>query len=180
MELKNLKEVIKRKVKNLEELKKIRFSCKEKKMVFLPGCFDILHPDHFLLFAWAKSLGDYLVVATNSDESIKKLKGQNRPVIPLKGRISMLASNIFIDYITIFKEKNTVKLIRALKPHIYVKGSDYVLDKSLLKKNDKRKVMDQEERKAIESYKGEIKFRPGSFNYSTTNLLKKIQTFFKD
>ncbi|MEM2017886.1 MAG: adenylyltransferase/cytidyltransferase family protein [Candidatus Pacearchaeota archaeon] len=179
MELENLQKVIKNKLKNLKELKKIRFSS-NKKMVFLPGCFDVLHPDHFLLFAWAKSLGDYLVVATNSDDSIRKLKGKNRPVVPLKQRIIMLASNGFIDYIIVFKETNTVKLLKALKPQVYAKGSDYVLDKSFLKKNDKRKVMNQEERKIVESYGGEIKFRPGSFNYSTTKLLKKIQTFFRD
>lgn len=180
VKLAKLKEVFKKKLKELDELKRIRFSNPKKIMVFLPGCFDIQHPGHSLLFAWAKSLGDYLVVATNSDASIRKLKGAGRPIISLKERILMLVSNAFVDYVISFNATNVVKLLKALKPQVYVKGPGYVIDSSHLSKKENKSVMNQQERKIVESYGGKIQIMPNSLNRSTTNLLQQIETLFHD
>ena len=109
--------------KILELLKK-----KGKKIVFCNGCFDLIHVGHIRYLKSAKSLGDILVLALNSDESVRKLKGKGRPVLPLEERIEILSEFPFIDYITYFDENNVSSLLKLLKPDIHAKGTDYTVE----------------------------------------------------
>ena len=94
------------------------------KKVFTNGCFDILHRGHFELLQYCKTLG-YVVVGLNSDESVKVLKGKNRPFFSEKDRIFMLKSCKYVDEVIAFSEKTPYNLIKQVKPDIIVKGGDY-------------------------------------------------------
>lgn len=167
--MKLLKELEQKKLKTLSQLKKIKKERKGQKMVLASGCFDILHPDHIEYLAWAKGLGDYLIVAINSDRSVQKLKGINRPIFPLEKRVCQLAVNSFVDYLIVFNELDTVKIIEKLKPDIFARGKDCVLDKT--KETKRKKAMNQKERRAVESYGGKIRFLNKMPCYSTSKLI---------
>jgi D-beta-D-heptose 7-phosphate kinase/D-beta-D-heptose 1-phosphate adenosyltransferase len=113
--LKKLKSIV-------EKLKK-----QNKKIVFTNGCFDIIHIGHITLLKKAKSLGDILVVGLNSDESVKKLKGKERPIVPQNERAKILDSIKYVDYVVVFDEITPYKVITEIKPDIIVKGKDYKL-----------------------------------------------------
>ena len=98
---------------------------KNKKIIFTNGCFDILHPGHIHILSKAKSLGDILVVGLNSDLSVKKLKGDKRPLVSEDDRSRMLLSLRFVDYVIIFNELTPLKVIKKIKPDFLVKGGDY-------------------------------------------------------
>ena len=93
--------------------------------VFTPGCFDILHFGHIELFKYCRSIGDEVVVGLNSDDSIRKIKGTNRPVNDLKSRLSVLESIKYIDKVVVFNEEDPYILIKKINPDIMVKGGDY-------------------------------------------------------
>lgn len=93
--------------------------------VFTNGCFDVFHSGHVKLLKYAKSLGDKLVVGLNSDESVKKLKGDGRPIIPCEHRKKLLEELPFVDEVLVFDEETPLNLIRTVKPSIIVKGGDY-------------------------------------------------------
>lgn len=115
------------KVKSRSELAGIAEQSKKegKKVVFTNGCFDILHIGHVRYLQDARALGDVLVVGVNSDQSVRKLKGESRPIVPQAERVEVLAALECIDYVTIFDEDTPVELITAIKPDIHVKGGDY-------------------------------------------------------
>lgn len=96
-----------------------------KKIVFTNGCFDILHVGHIRLLNDAKKLGDILVVGINSDSSVKKLKGENRPINIESDRKTLLESLKSVDYVFTFVEDNPLNLIKKIRPNILVKGGDY-------------------------------------------------------
>ncbi|MCF7907675.1 MAG: adenylyltransferase/cytidyltransferase family protein [Candidatus Omnitrophica bacterium] len=98
---------------------------KGKRLVFTNGCFDLLHPGHIKVLKEAKQKGDILIVAVNSDSSIKKIKGPSRPILKEKARIKLLEHIDLIDYIIIFKTPTPYSLIKALKPDVLVKGGDW-------------------------------------------------------
>jgi D-beta-D-heptose 7-phosphate kinase/D-beta-D-heptose 1-phosphate adenosyltransferase len=106
-----------------ESCREIRL--KDKKIVFTNGCFDILHPGHIHILSKAKSLGDILVVGLNSDLSVKKLKGDKRPLVSEDDRSRVLLSLRFVDYVIIFNELTPLKVIKKIKPDYLVKGGDY-------------------------------------------------------
>lgn len=95
------------------------------KLVFTNGCFDVLHKGHMETLKFAKSKGDKLVVAVNSDESVKRLKGDSRPVVPLEHRMAVLESLEFVDYVVSFDSDTPLSLIRMIEPDVLVKGGDY-------------------------------------------------------
>ncbi len=115
------------KVKTLISLKKIvrKFKKQGKEIVFTNGCFDILHPGHIKIFKEAKRKGDVLIVGLNSDLSIKKIKGEKRPILDEKSRMLVLEAIEYIDYIVLFEEDTPYKLIKEIKPHYLVKGGDW-------------------------------------------------------
>ncbi len=112
------------------ELPLLRKECTEakKKIALANGCFDILHPGHFNYLREAKKLADVLVVAVNSDDSVRKIKGANRPIFNDKERAEMLSSIIYVDYVVIFEEDDVSSIIKALKPDYHCKGEDYTIE----------------------------------------------------
>jgi rfaE bifunctional protein nucleotidyltransferase chain/domain len=98
---------------------------KKKKVVFTNGCFDLLHKGHVTYLERAQKLGDILVVALNSDESVRRIKGPERPINPLADRLDVLAALESVDYVTWFEQDTPLELIRKLKPQILVKGGDW-------------------------------------------------------
>ena len=133
------------------------------KVVFTNGCFDLLHPGHIRSLEAARSLGDVLIVGVNSDESVRALKGYNRPVIPEKERAEILASLECVDSIIIFSELTPQKVIAALLPDVLVKGGDWPDDE----------IVGREEVEAAGGRVARIEIVPG---YSTTEILQKIRS----
>ena len=123
-------EHLKSKILNKEGLKPLLNVLKfqNKKIVFSNGCFDILHRGHVEYLSKAASLGDCLVIGLNTDASVKRLKGENRPVQDQISRSQVMASLHFVDYVVFFEEDTPYELINYLKPDILVKGSDYKED----------------------------------------------------
>lgn len=133
-----------------------------EKIVFTNGCFDILHSGHVKYLEEAKALGDRLIIAVNSDESVKKLKGDHRPIIPLQQRMHLLSALKFVDWVISFDEETPEKLICNLLPDILTKGGDYKAENiagyECIKKNN-----------------GEIIILSFTDNISTSNIIKKIK-----
>ncbi|MEU4477098.1 D-glycero-beta-D-manno-heptose 1-phosphate adenylyltransferase [Micromonospora sp. NPDC023966] len=96
-----------------------------RSIVFTNGCFDVLHPGHVRYLTQARALGDLLVVAVNSDGSVRRLKGPDRPVNPVEDRTALLAALECVDHVVVFEEDSPAKLIEAVRPDVYVKGGDY-------------------------------------------------------
>lgn len=142
-------------VKNLKNRK--------KKIVFTNGCFDLLHAGHLSSLKKAKSFGDVLIVAVNSDESVKRLKGDLRPIISQMDRIELLSALECVDYVILMEDDTPVNLIRLIKPDISVKGIDW-----------KDKLVP--EKSIIEEMGGKIEFIELEAGLSTTNIIKKIVT----
>lgn len=129
-----------------------------ERIVFTNGCFDIIHSGHIRILKEAKKLGDILVVGLNSDISVKKLKGAQRPVNCLKDRIEVLSAIGYVDYIVVFNELTPYNLIKKIKPDFLVKGGDYK-EKDIVGWQFSKKVV------VIPLVKGK----------STTNIIKKIK-----
>ncbi len=144
------------------EISKLTLSLKGKSIVFTNGCFDILHSGHVQYLARAKSLGDFLWLGLNSDESVRKLKGQGRPINSQADRAFVLAGLASIDAVTIFNEDTPLALIEKIKPQIHCKGGDY-LAKNL------------PETPLVESFGGKVIILPFLEGKSTTLILKKAK-----
>lgn len=120
-----------RKIQSVRNLSRILAGLKKKgkKIVFTNGCFDLIHTGHIKLFEKAKSLGDILVVAVNSDSSVRRNKGAGRPVVDEDSRMEVLSAIMYIDFVVKFGEDTPLETILALKPDIVVKGSDWAANK---------------------------------------------------
>lgn len=138
--------------------------------VFTNGCFDLLHLGHIRYLQEARALGDFLVMGLNSDESVRALKGEKRPLVPEQERAEILAALSCIDYVTIFCEKTANALIERLQPEIYAKGGDYVDAHSGLPDTERLP-----EAKVVTAYGGTIRLIPYLPNLSTTALIAKIK-----
>jgi D-beta-D-heptose 7-phosphate kinase/D-beta-D-heptose 1-phosphate adenosyltransferase len=147
-----------------EEL--IRLVAREKaagqRVVFTNGCFDLIHPGHVRCLAEARALGDLLVVAVNSDRSVRGNKGLERPLVPENDRAEVMAALASVDYVTIFDEPTPRDLIARVLPNILVKGADWALDQ----------VAGREE---VEAAGGRVASIPLAAGYSTTNLVERIR-----
>ena len=148
------------KVVSFLELNKKIIHCSDKKIGFTNGCFDILHKGHYSLFKFCKRHCDILIVATNSDISIKELKGKKRPYNNLKTRLINLSNIKDIDYIIYFHKLNPLNLIKKIQPSLLFKGSDY-------------KIKDVIGREFVESYGGKTILVPYIIGGSTSEILKK-------
>ncbi|NOZ55654.1 MAG: D-glycero-beta-D-manno-heptose 1-phosphate adenylyltransferase [Calditrichaeota bacterium] len=153
------------KIVERDRLREIVVQAKRRgqRVVWTNGCFDLLHVGHILYLEKARSLGDLLVVGLNSDASVRATKGPTRPIVQEAQRAKLLASLSCVDYVVIFDEESPKQLIAELQPDVYVKGGDYTLD-----------TINQEERRIVEGYGGEIALLPGAEGMSTTNLIEKI------
>jgi len=133
-----------------------------RRVVFTNGCFDLLHPGHVRCLAEARALGDVLVVAVNSDRSVRGNKGPERPLVPQNDRAEVLAGLSSVDYVTIFDEPTPRELIARVLPGVLVKGADWSLDQ----------VAGREE---VEAAGGRVVTVPIATGYSTTNLVQRIR-----
>ncbi len=118
------------KVIDLKELVKVRerLGSEKKKVAFTNGCFDLLHRGHVEFLNKAKACGDVLIVGLNSDNSTRRIKGDNRPIIPQEDRAFLLANLSAVDYVCIFEQDSPLHLISVLVPDVLVKGADWALD----------------------------------------------------
>lgn len=125
-------------IKGFSEIRK-KLKDKNKTMVFTNGCFDVLHAGHVDYLKKAKELGDVLVLGLNSDASIKRIKGANRPIVPQNERAFILANLNPVDYVIYFDEDTPEKLINAIIPDVLVKGADWAIEnvvgKDVVEKN---------------------------------------------
>jgi D-beta-D-heptose 7-phosphate kinase/D-beta-D-heptose 1-phosphate adenosyltransferase len=146
--------------RRLVELRE-RWRKEGSKVVFTNGVFDLLHRGHLDYLQTAKSTGDYLVVGVNTDASVKRLKGDRRPVIGEGNRAFALACLRFVDAVTLFDQDTPLELIRTLKPDILVKGADYREDQ----------IVGAED---VRSWGGEVLRIPLTEGESSTNLIERI------
>jgi len=136
-----------------------------KQLVVTNGCFDLLHSGHVTYLQTARSQGGVLLVGLNSDESVRQLKGADRPLNAQEDRAAVLAALESVDAVCIFSEKTATRFIERAQPDIYVKGGDYTVE-----------TLNQEERSVVESGGGKIMVLPVVPGKSTTALLKKLST----
>jgi len=151
-------------VLSLEELI-LRFGAGKrngKRVVFTNGCFDLLHPGHILSLETARGLGDVLIVGMNSDESVRRLKGEGRPVIPEQERAEILASLECVDAVVIFDESTPQRVVAALLPDVLVKGGDW----------PGNQIVGREE---VEAAGGKVVLVDVLEGYSTTEILRRIR-----
>ena len=125
----NLLQRIENKIVTISEWREIRSRNAAAKVVFTNGCFDVLHRGHAFYLARARELGDCLVVGLNSDDSVRRLKGDTRPINCEADRAMVLASLEAVSYVVIFGEDTPLELIKAVMPDVLVKGGDYTIDK---------------------------------------------------
>lgn len=142
-------------------LKVSQWKKNKMKVAFTNGCFDILHLGHLEILTKSKEFGDKLIVAVNSDESVRKLKGKERPINDFQTRSNMLASFSFVDYVVEFSDDTPKKLIQIIKPDFLIKGGDY-------KKKD---IVGND---IVSSYGGETIIIPLIDGLSSTNTINKI------
>ena len=140
---------------------------KEKKIVFTNGCFDILHLGHIEYLAKSQDLGGVLIVGLNSDASVKKIKGPNRPINDEHARAMFLASLSFVHAVVLFNQETPYELIQSIHPDILVKGQDYSVEQIV--GND-----------IVRANSGEIKTVELTHGYSTTRIIEKIKESFHD
>ena len=151
------------KIKTREELKLEVWKARRhgKKVVTTNGCFDILHVGHLRYLQEAKRLGDILIVAINSDDSVRAIKGSKRPLVPENERAEILAALECVDYVMIFPELDPIQFLNELRPDIHVKGGDYSPDQVI-------------ERETVESLGGKLRLMPGAPGKSTSDLIELI------
>ncbi len=133
-----------------------------RRVVFTNGCFDLLHPGHIRCLEQARSLGDALVVAINSDASVRGLKGASRPVVPQEERAELLAALACVEYVTLFDAPTPRELIARILPDVLVKGGDWGSDE----------IVGREE---VETAGGRVVSIPLEPGYSTSALLSRIR-----
>jgi len=132
-----------------------------KTIVFTNGCFDIIHTGHTRYLATAKSFGDVLVVAVNSDSSVRLIKGEKRPINPETDRMETLAALESVDFVTIFDEPDPYRVISAIQPDVLVKGGDWPIEKII-------------GRDVVEARGGRVVNVPYVEGASTTGIIEKI------
>jgi D-beta-D-heptose 7-phosphate kinase/D-beta-D-heptose 1-phosphate adenosyltransferase len=154
---------VKEKIKTKEDLHRIVEDLKKKgkRIVFTNGCFDLLHIGHIRYLEGAKALGDILVAGVNSDHSVQKLKGPQRPILPEEERAEILSGFGCVDYITIFDEEDPLELISTLQPDILVKGGDWTKETTV-------------GREVVERSGGEVVILPFVERASTSNIIDTI------
>ncbi|MFW6160881.1 MAG: D-glycero-beta-D-manno-heptose 1-phosphate adenylyltransferase [Acidobacteriota bacterium] len=147
----------------MNELGRLRLEWKKagQAVILTNGCFDILHPGHIYLFREAKKLGDVLIVAVNSDESVRMIKGPSRPIFPLEERLEILSSIENIDHLVSFKEETPRQVIASLLPDVLVKGGDWGFGQIV-------------GRKEVEKAGGRVILIPYQKGKSTSKIIKKI------
>lgn len=160
-----MQQIIRNKIHNPKSIKPLLSTWKfhDKKIVFTNGCFDLLHLGHFSYLMEARALGHKLVLGLNSDKSVKRLKGEERPVNDQETRLIALASLHYVDAVIIFEEDTPLELIKVIEPDILVKGGDY-------------KIEDIVGHDIVQAKNGDVVTINFVDGYSSSNLIKKIRT----
>lgn len=135
---------------------------KNNTVAFTNGCFDILHAGHIYILEEAKKLGDKLIVALNTDKSVKKLKGNNRPINNELDRAKLIAAMEGVDAVVLFDEETPLSLIKTLQPNVLVKGGDYTLNQIAGAKE-------------MEDWNGKVEIIPFLQGFSTTSIIEKMK-----
>lgn len=150
---------------NVEELKSQlnRWALIGKKIVFTNGVFDILHQGHIQILSEAATYADILIVGVNADSSVKRIKGNNRPVNGENSRATILSALVMVDAVIIFEEDTPLELIKLIKPNVLVKGGDYTVDTIVGAKE-------------VLANKGEVKIIPLKEGFSTTAIIEKMKS----
>jgi rfaE bifunctional protein nucleotidyltransferase chain/domain len=133
-----------------------------KQVVFTNGVFDLIHPGHVRYLQEARSLGDALIVGVNADESVRRNKGEGRPVTPERERAELIAALACVDAVTVFEEDTPAEVIRAIQPDVLVKGADWAADQIV-------------GRETVEARGGRVVRIAVEQGYSTTALLRRIR-----
>ena len=152
------------KIKSRRELTAIldRLKAEGKKIVFTNGCFDLLHPGHIRYLDKARNEGDFLVVALNSDSSVKRIKGEGRPIFNEKERCEIVSGLAYVDFLTIFEEETPQEIIEELQPDVLVKGGDW----------PKEQIVGRE---AVESAGGKVLSIGFEQDFSTSSIIERIR-----
>jgi D-beta-D-heptose 7-phosphate kinase/D-beta-D-heptose 1-phosphate adenosyltransferase len=141
------------------------YRAEAKRIVFTNGCFDILHRGHITYLNQAKAQGDILIVGLNSDSSVRRLKGPNRPINTLEDRAQVLAALSCVDHIVAFDGSTPHELIRQIRPDVFIKGGDYT-----------RETLP--EAQLVEALGGEVRILPYLQDRSTTVIIEKIRELY--
>jgi rfaE bifunctional protein nucleotidyltransferase chain/domain len=160
----NLEKTLLSKISDLQSLKTsiTQWQGEGKKVVFTNGVFDLLHIGHITYMAKAAELCDILVIGLNSDSSVKRIKGEDRPVNDQNSRAALLAALFFVDAIVVFEEDTPINVITTLMPNILVKGADYSIENIVGAKE-------------VMANGGEVKTIDFVEGYSSTSIIKKIR-----
>ena len=152
------------KLKSLDGLAAIAAQAREigKTVVFTNGCFDLLHRGHVHLLRQAKAAGDLLIVALNSDRSVKAIKGATRPVLPQIDRVELIAAMEMVDYVILFDEPDPYQLIAAIKPNVLAKGGDWSAEKII-------------GADIVEQAGGRVEVIPYLKGFSTSEIIERIR-----
>lgn len=152
------------KLKSLDELAVITAQAQKngKKVVFTNGCFDLLHRGHVHLLRQAKAVGDLLIVAVNSDRSVKEIKGLQRPVTSQTDRVELIGALEMVDYVVIFDEPDPYRLIATIKPNVLAKGGDWSAEK----------IVGAD---IVEQAGGRVTVIPYLPGYSTSEIIERIK-----
>jgi D-glycero-beta-D-manno-heptose 1-phosphate adenylyltransferase len=161
MNFTDVPEPILQKIIPFADIAKTRSGLENKSLVFTNGCFDILHPGHLSYLYKARTLGDFLWIGLNSDLSVKRLKGESRPIHSEMHRAIMLSGLGFVDAVTVFSEDNPIQLLTRVRPSIHVKGGDY-------------KKEDLIEYGTVLSFGGRVEILPFLQGHSTTGIIQSI------
>jgi rfaE bifunctional protein nucleotidyltransferase chain/domain len=139
-----------------------RLRAEGKRVVFTNGVFDIVHAGHVAYLAWAREQGDALLLGVNADESVRALKGPERPLVPFEDRVAVLAALRSVDALVGFPQRTPEQILERLKPDIHVKSAQYRLE-------------DLPERAVVAQHGGEIRLAPHVAQRSTTDLIAEIR-----
>ncbi|MFA6058964.1 MAG: D-glycero-beta-D-manno-heptose 1-phosphate adenylyltransferase [Taibaiella sp.] len=158
------KESVQDKIMDREALARLcaGWKVKGQTVVFTNGCFDILHPGHIQLLLQAAELGDKLVLGLNTDASVKRLKGESRPINDEQSRALIMAAQLYVDAVTLFDENTPLELIQAIRPDVIVKGGDYTPETVV--GND-----------FVTSYGGQVVIVPTVEGFSTTSIINRMK-----
>jgi len=144
-----------------------RLRSQNRKLVFTNGCFDLIHPGHIRVLREARSLGDVLIVAINSDRSVRELKGSHRPIMNEDERAEVLAALACVDYVITFDDPTPRETIKAIEPDLLVKGGDYTPDT----------IVGRDE---VEAMGGVVKSLSYIDGFSTSDLIERIKKLIID
>jgi len=157
-------ELVAERLLSLEELSRRRCGWRNysHKTVFTNGVFDLVHPGHLTYLAQAAGLGQRLIVGVNSDASVKRPKGNSRPIMPLAARMQLLAGLFYVDGVIAFDEDTPLELIKTLKPDVLVKGGDYAVEE----------IVGHQE---VLGWGGEVLTLPFVDGHSSTAIIERLQ-----